>query len=294
MNMVDLHIHSTSSDGIFKPAELVAIARAAGISAIAIADHDSIDGINEALAAAAAAGITLIPSVELSVAYGKYHDVHILGYFIDQNDRQFNEKLLLFRERRETRGLQVIANINQKLQSEGKPTLASSEILARAEGSLGRPHIARALIDKGLAASMQDAFNAYLVPCNVPKEYFPFADALAEIHRMGGVAVLAHPQSISRDKSELSAIISDMAAKGLDGVEAFNSMGVEGEDSFLKKTAQALGLVVTGGSDFHGGEEGFDMGRGRGNLYLTEDLLQGIRDVYAANRTSPAGYRRAC
>lgn len=292
--MVDLHIHSTSSDGIFKPAELVAIARAAGISAIAIADHDSIDGINEALAAAAAAGITLIPSVELSVAYGKYHDVHILGYFIDQNDRQFNEKLLLFRERRETRGLQVIANINQKLQSEGKPTLASSEILARAEGSLGRPHIARALIDKGLAASMQDAFNAYLVPCNVPKEYFPFADALAEIHRMGGVAVLAHPQSISRDKSELSAIISDMAAKGLDGVEAFNSMGVEGEDSFLKKTAQALGLVVTGGSDFHGGEEGFDMGRGRGNLYLTEDLLQGIRDVYAANRTSPAGYRRAC
>jgi predicted metal-dependent phosphoesterase TrpH len=288
MTMVDLHIHSTSSDGIHKPAELVAMAKAAGISAIAIADHDSTDGLDEALVAATAAGIDLIPAVELSVAYEKYHDVHLLGYYIDHHDRQFKEKLALFRERRATRGLQVIENINRKLAAEGKLLLESAEILALAEGSLGRPHIARTLVDKRLAATMQDAFNAYLIPCNVPKEYFPFDEALAEIHRIGGVAVLAHPQSISRDRGELYGVIAAMAAKGLDGIEAYNTMGAEGDDSFLKRMASTLDLVVTGGSDFHGGEEGLAMGRGRGNLQLTIELLQGIRARRAQNSTSPA------
>lgn len=288
MKLVDLHIHSTSSDGIYKPAELVKMAAAADISAIAIADHDSTGGVNDAMAAAEAVGITLIPAVELSVEYEKYHDVHILGYCIDQNDQQFNDKLRHFRERRETRGLQVIANINRKLQSEGKPVIDSAVIMALAEGSLGRPHIARVLIENGLSANMQDAFNSYLLPCNVPKEYFPFTEAVAEVHRIHGIAVLAHPQSITRDRNELTAIITDMAGKGLDGIEAFNSMGFDGDDSFLKKLADSLGLIVTGGSDFHGGEEGLVMGRGRGNLHLTEDLLPGITAKCAANRKSPA------
>ena len=279
MKLVDLHIHSTSSDGIYKPSEIVKIAAAADIAIIAIADHDSTGGINEALAAAEAVGITVIPAVELSVEYEKYHDVHILGYFIDHNDQQFNDKLLLFRERRETRGLKVIANINRKLQSEGKQPIDSKEILALAEGSLGRPHIARILIEKGLAANMQDAFNSYLQPCNVPKEYFTFTAAIDEIHRIGGIAVLAHPQSISRDRREIVSVITAMADKGLDGIEAFNSMGLEGDDGFLAKMAESLDLIVTGGSDFHGGEEGLVMGRGRGNLYLTADLLQRISEM---------------
>ena len=274
MKLVDLHIHSTASDGIYKPSELVRIAAAAGIAIIAIADHDSTGGIDEALEAAGAAGITVIPAVELSVQYEKYHDVHVLGYFIDHNDQQFNEQLLLFRERRETRGLKVIANINRKLQSEGKQPVDSNEIMALAEGSLGRPHIARMLIEKGLAANMQDAFSSYLQPCNVPKEYFTFNAAIEEIHRIGGIAVLAHPQSITRDRGEISTVITAMAGKGLDGIEAFNSMGFEGDDSFYSKIADSLNLIVTGGSDFHGDEEGLVMGRGRGNLYLTTDLLR--------------------
>jgi len=279
MKLVDLHIHSTSSDGIYKPSEIVKIAAAADIAIIAIADHDSTGGVNEALAAAEEVGITVIPAVELSVEYENYHDVHILGYFIDHNDQQFNDKLLFFRERRETRGLKVIANINRKLQSEGKQPIDSKEILALAEGSLGRPHIARILIEKGLAATMQDAFNAYLQPCNVPKEYFTFTAAIDEIHRIGGIAVLAHPQSISRDRCEIVSVITAMADKGLDGIEAFNSMGLEGDDGFLAKMAESLDLIVTGGSDFHGGEEGLVMGRGRGNLYLTADLLQRILEM---------------
>ena len=279
MKLVDLHIHSTFSDGIYKPYEIVKIAAAADVAIIAIADHDSTGGVNEALAAAEEVGITVIPAVELSVEYENYHDVHILGYFIDHNDQQFNDKLLLFRARRETRGLQVIANINRKLQSEGKQPIDSKEILALAEGSLGRPHIARILIEKGLAANMQDAFNSYLQPCNVPKEYFTFTAAIDEIHRIGGIAVLAHPQSISRDRCEIASVITAMADKGLDGIEAFNSMGFEGDDSFLAKMAESLDLIVTGGSDFHGGEEGLVMGRGRGNLYLTADLLQRILEM---------------
>lgn len=288
MKLFDLHIHSTSSDGIYKPAELVKLAAAGGISVMAIADHDSTGGVNEAMAAAEAIGITLIPAVELSVEYAKYHDVHILGYFIDHNDQLFNEKLLHFRERRETRGLQVIENINRKLQSENKPVLDSAAIMAMAEGSLGRPHIARVLIEKGLSTSMQDAFNSYLLPCNVPKEYFRFTDAVTEIHRIGGIAVLAHPQSITRDRNELFTIITDMAEQGLDGIEAFNSLGFDGDDGFLNKLASSLKLLVTGGSDFHGGEEGLVMGRGRGNLYLTAAQLPGIAAKCAENKTSPA------
>lgn len=284
MKLVDLHIHSTSSDGIYQPAELVKIASEANISVLALADHDSIGGIDEAFAAAEKAGIILIPAVELSVEYEKYHDVHLLGYFIDYKDKQFNDILHHFRMRRETRGLQVINKINQKLLSEGKPLIDSCLIMAQTEGSLGRPHIARVLIEKGLSANMQDAFNSYLQPCNVPKEYFLFTEAIAEIHRIGGIAVLAHPQSITRDRSELLSIITAMTGKGLDGIEAYNSMGFDGDDGFLKKLADSLKILVTGGSDFHGGEEGLVMGRGRGNLLLTEELLPGIMANHTKNR----------
>jgi len=283
MKFIDLHLHSTSSDGIYRPAELVQIAAAADVTVIAIADHDSTGGIDEALAAAAAVGITVIPAVELSVEYENYHDVHLLGYFIEHTDQQFNEKLQLFRERRETRGLQVIDRINLKLLSEGKQTIDGNEIMALAEGALGRPHIARVLIEKGLAENMQDAFNSYLLPCNVPKEYFTFSAALAEIHRIGGIAVLAHPQSITRDRHELRSIIAAMTEKGLDGIEAFNTMGFEGDDSFLKKLAESLNLIITGGSDYHGSEEGLVMGRGRGNLFLTEELLHGSSGLLNRN-----------
>jgi predicted metal-dependent phosphoesterase TrpH len=147
MKLVDLHVHSNSSDGIFAPAELIKRAAEAGVSLIALADHDSIDGLDEAMRVATTADITVIPAVELSVEYDRYSDVHILGYFINHNDSHFNEKLLHFRRRRETRGLQVIARINEKLQSEGKKPIDSDEIMALAEGSLGRPHIARVLIE---------------------------------------------------------------------------------------------------------------------------------------------------
>lgn len=271
--LIDLHIHSTSSDGIHKPADLVTMAHESGLAAIAIADHDSVGGIDEALTAAGPLGMTVIPAVELSVSYLEYSDVHLLGYWINHHDPVLAAKLHTFRQRRETRGLRVIEKINAKLAAEGKAPIESAKVMATADGAVGRPHIARILIESGHAASMQDAFNGYLEPCNVAKEYFPFADAVNEIQRTGGVAVLAHPQSISRDRQLLTTIIKDMATQGLDGIEAYNTMGFNDDDRFLKTLASSQGLIVTGGSDFHGGEEGLSMGRGRGNLYLTEELL---------------------
>lgn len=276
IQLVDLHIHSTSSDGILKPSELVKMAADLKITAIAIADHDSVDGIDEAASAAKEFDITVIPAVELSVEYGKYHDVHLLGYWINHVDPAFKQMLAHFRERRESRGLKVIEKINSKLVSEGRTPITSSEVMALAEGALGRPHIARILIEKGHSANMQDAFTDYLQPCNVPKEYLAFDAAVDEIRRIGGVPVLAHPQSLTRNRDELVKIIRDMSEKGLGGIEAFNTMGFDGDESFLKGLASSLGLAVTGGSDYHGTEEGLCMGKGRGNLYVSDEILEAL------------------
>lgn len=276
--LIDLHIHSTASDGIHKPAELVKMAFDAGLSAIAIADHDSVDSVAEAIAAAEQYGITVIPAVELSVQYEKYHDVHLLGYWIDHGDVDFRALLSRFRATRESRGLRVIEKINAKLCEEKRLPIDPYDVMALAEGALGRPHIARVLMQKGYADSMQDAFNNYLVPCNIPKEYIPFDDAIKEIKRLGGVAVLAHPQSISRVREELLRILTDMTSRGLDGVEALNTMGLEGEEQYLCRIAKSLDLSISGGSDFHGGEEGLKMGRGRGNLAVPFNLLAPLEE----------------
>lgn len=275
---IDLHIHSTASDGIHRPDELVQMASTAGLSAIAIADHDSVASVEAALAAAETCGITVIPAVELSVSYEKYHDVHLLGYWIDHRDPDFKAMLAHFCTRRESRGLRVIDKINEKLQAENRVPIDPHEVMALAEGALGRPHIARVLMQKGYANTMQDAFNNYLVPCNLPKEYIPFDDAIKEIKRIGGVAVLAHPQSISRDRDELLRILTDMRVRGLDGVEALNTMGYEGDDQFLSKIAKSLDLAISGGSDFHGGDDDLKMGCGRGKLAVSAGLLAPLED----------------
>ncbi len=283
--LIDLHLHSNSSDGIFRPSELVRIAHKAGLATIAISDHDSVAGIDEAVEAATVLGINVIPAVELSVEYGKYPDVHLLGYWINHKDRTFCEMLENFRVKRESRGLRVIEKINLKLVHEGRMPIESSEVIALAAGSLGRPHIARVLIEKGYADTMQEAFNNYLSPCNVSKEYLRFEDAVKEIKRIGGVPVLAHPQSLTRNREDLKRIIADMSSKGLEGIEVYNTMGVEGDEDALRRLATVLGLASTGGSDFHGGEEDLQPGIGRGNLVITSELLEPL--AAKRNKNSP-------
>ena len=274
---VDLHIHSRYSDGTFAPAELVVMASGQGFKAIAIADHDSISGIDEAIAAGAINGVELIPAVELSIAIKGHHDVHLLAYFINHHDGNFNDRLNSFRHRRDQRGQEILARINDKLASEGKFGINFDEVAKTSDGSLGRPHIARVMLARGYVTDMNDAFDNYLIPCNLPKEYFPADDAIREIHRIGGVAVLAHPTTISKDRTVQREVIGMMVALGLDGIEAYNTLATIDDSEFLLAIARRHNLVVTGGSDFHGNDGETRLGIRENRFPLDYRLVESLR-----------------
>ncbi|MBJ6750093.1 PHP domain-containing protein [Geomonas anaerohicana] len=275
--LVDLHLHSTFSDGVRTPTELVAMAKGLGLKSIALADHDTVDGIDEALAAGAAAGVEVLPALEFSVAYSSFKDVHLLGYLLDHRDAQLQLILKEFRDRREARGEAIVGRINEKLAIEGRAPISSAEAAALAGGALGRPHIAQVLMGKGYARDMQDAFVRYLLPCDVPKRYFPMEEALATVQRLGGVAVLAHPTTITNDRDTLNRIIDELCAMGLAGVEAFNNVCNEQESAFLVSSAEKKGLIWTGGSDYHGIEEGINMGTGKGSMAIPYSCVEALK-----------------
>jgi 3',5'-nucleoside bisphosphate phosphatase len=276
-SFIDLHIHSNCSDGAFSPAELVRRASSEGLIAVAIADHDSVAGVAEGVAAGLTCGIEVIAAVELSVQFKTWQDVHLLGYGMDWSDAGFLQKLNGFRERRERRNIEILERVNEMLAEEGRASVELSEVLAFARDAIGRPHIARALLERGYVSTVEDAFRRYLVPCNVPKLYWPMQDAIQEIRRLGGIAVLAHPTSVSTDRQELRDVITELSETGLDGIEVFNNLAQQDEMEFLRRLAVELGLLVTGGSDYHGIEEGLQMGRGRGGIRITDTLLAPLR-----------------
>ena len=299
---IDLHIHSSYSDGAFTPSELVALAVKHDVRVIAIADHDSVSGVHEASVSGEHAGVEVLPAVELSVQFEEWQDVHLLGYGIDSSDEGFLQKLDGFRSHREGRNDEILARVNECLGAEGRSPLDRENVLAFARDSVGRPHIARALLEHGYADSMEDAFSRYLVPYNVPKSYWQMDKAMAEIHRIGGVAVLAHPTSISRDPAVLGPVIASLQLSGLDGIEVYNNMGWPLEIEFLRRTAEDRGLLVTAGSDFHGIEEGLEIGRGREGMRFDSTLLaplyERIQQIRRSSATSslctPCNQPREC
>lgn len=274
---VDLHVHSLHSDGVHTPAALVEMAARKGLEAIALADHDSVAGLDEALAAGERQGVEVIPAIELSVEFRGYRDIHLLGYFIDYRDAAFQEQLALFRARRDERGRAIITRINAKLSQEGRGSISYEEVQALAAGALGRPHIAQVLVAHGIARDIQDAFDRYVVPCNVPKRYFPMTEALTEIRRLRGVSVLAHPTTVTDDRTALRALVTELAAMGLDGVEVFNNSCYSDDMIFLESLANRLGLVKTGGSDYHGIEDDIEMGSGRGALTVAYRWVEELK-----------------
>ncbi|NVN90638.1 MAG: PHP domain-containing protein [Desulfuromonadales bacterium] len=289
---IDLHIHSNCSDGAFSATELVDQAIVQELTTIAIADHDSVASVATGIAAANLAGIENIPAVELSVQYKSFQDVHLLGYGFDHTDRGFCEKLDLLREKREHRNEEVLARVNERLAHEGRARIELSHVLVYAKGVIGRPHIARALLEHGYVKSVEDAFRRYLVPCNVPKHYWPVAEAISEIRHLGGLAVLAHPTTITSDHQELWRIITELAEIGLDGIEAFNNLALADDMEFLKRRAGEAGLLLTGGSDFHGIEAGLELGRGRGGIRFSASLLSPIRERLSERRKYDREYNR--
>lgn len=273
MGFIDLHIHSCCSDGILTPEQAVQAARNAGVTTIALCDHDTVAGVADAIRVGTVAGVQVIPGVELSVAFHEHEDVHLLGYGIDTTSLELLVQLEAFATRRANRNREIVEAVNNRLVSQGQSPLLVREVEALAGGVIGRPHIARALLARGYVTDMQQAFEQYLIPCNVPKYYWPMAEAVTAIHRMGGVAVLAHPTTITQEYEVLGDVITELQSIGLDGVEVYNSLASESDSLFLQGVARRLNLLVTGGSDFHGTNPEERIGKGRGGIRFSDALL---------------------
>ncbi len=250
MSKVDLHIHSSVSDGRFSPAEVVRKAAEAGLTAIALADHDNVDGIAPALEAAKNfPWLKVIPCVEISTDVPQ-GEVHMLGYFIDYTHQELLASLEKMRVSRQKRAQGMIAkleNLGLTIEWERVKEIAGS-------GSVGRPHIAQALLEKGYIASIKEAFTKYIGwggPAYVEREKMSPVEAVRLILRANGLPVLAHPLFIN----ELEAMVVELKASGLVGLEAYYDNSTAEEINRLVNLADKYGLIVTGGSDYHGLDE---------------------------------------
>lgn len=287
--MIDLHLHSNCSDGTLSPPDLVEAARLAGLTTVAVCDHDTVSGVAAAMHTGRQKGVEVIPGVELSVCYKEFSDIHLLGYWIDLHAPELHERLDTFARRRLDRNREIVTAVNRVLLKEEREPLTVEEVESHAEGVMGRPHIARALLKRGYVSDTADAFNRYLVPCDVPKVYWPLEDALSTIRRIGGLAVLAHPTSITSDQHRLITLVEELRRLGIDGLEVFNSMATEQEITLLLKLARTHELLITAGSDFHGIDPDDRIGKGRGGISFSDALLPPLRkraDMRQAQKAS--------
>lgn len=257
---VDLHVHSSCSDGRYPPARLVCMAAEHRVDVLALCDHDCIDGIAEAQRAGIDAGITLVPGVEFSCVWETdskcYTDIHLLGYGFCPENVALRRALREFQTFRALRNERIVANVNVMLEHAGCPGLDFKAVQRRASGSIGRPHIAMELIAQGYAADVEEAFRRYLVPCNVEKRFFPVQEAIAMVHAAGGVAVLAHPPYITSSRAEMCTLLDALTDVGLQGIEVYNNGATRADIDWYLAQTRYRGLIATGGSDFHGLEEG--------------------------------------
>jgi predicted metal-dependent phosphoesterase TrpH len=247
--LLDLHVHTTFSDGDMTPEEMVEEANKLGLAGIGIADHDEIDGAAVALEAAGSSGLEVIPAVELSTSDGKT-DVHVLGYLIDLEDENLRSYLKVFREARLKRGLQMV----ERLRGMGIGVDPDQVLDIANGGSVGRPHVAEALLRGGFVETYEEAFRKYIgfdSPAYVPKYQLRPNLAFDLISRAGGVGVIAHPGTLRRDD-----LITDFVAWGMMGIEVYHPKHHAALTEHYKRLAEKMGLVVTGGSDSHGRRDG--------------------------------------
>lgn len=276
MSRLDLHLHSTHSDGSRRPAEIVALAHRAGVTALALTDHDITTGIPEAVAAAQPLDIEVVPGIELSARHGD-SELHVLGYYLDWQDPELAARTARLRESRHRRNPQII----ERLQALGLE-LSYDEVrrLAGTE-SVGRPHIARVLMDKGYVSSAKEAFDRYLAggrPAYVPRELPDPAEAVRWIRDAGGIPVLAHPTWVRESGEGLATLVERLKTEGLGGIEVHYSTHTKQQTSEYLHLAKRLGLLVTGGSDFHGlTKPDIEVGTGRGTLNVPATLLEPLR-----------------
>lgn len=278
--MIDLHCHSTFSDGTYTPKELVAMAHDIGLSALALTDHDSTRGIGDFLAANNEYGdgsLVCIPGIEISSDVPK-GTMHMLGYFVDHTDKTLDEQLLPIRDGREYRNKQILKKIND-LGFE----LSWDEVLNFVgDDVVGRPHFAMAMIDKGFVKGKQQAFDQYLAkgkPAYADRFRLLPEKSIEMIKSTGGVAILAHPYTLDLGKAALRNRVGELCEMGLDGLEVIYPMHADYLQKQYLSLVREFNLLTTGGSDFHGDvNPSIRLGRGFGTLHVPDELLDKLRE----------------
>lgn len=269
----DLHLHSHFSDGTFAPEEIAARAQRAGLRAIALTDHDSIEGCERAAVACAAAGVEFIVGTELTAEHNG-HELHILAYLVDPQNAVFLSEMAKFQQVRQQRIREMVARINEldiPLDADAVFALANCR-------SPGRPHVARAMVKAKLCGTLDEAFERFLKkgrPAWVPKAKMSALESIQLIHQAGGLAVMAHPGLNKTDGS-----IPELVAAGLDGIECFHTKHNAAAAERYQKIAREHGLLITGGSDCHG------MSKGKPLIGTVKLDYQHVERLYAAKKAA--------
>ena len=266
MDTIDLHTHSTFSDGTFTPLQLVKYAEEKGLKAFAITDHDTTEGIKEAKSIET--NVEVISGVEISTRYDK-KEIHIVGLYVNENDADLNKQLKYYREKRVTRNFEIL----EKLNSLGVD-ITIGDVISRA-------HIAKALVSKGFVGSYTEAFDRYLGDnkcAYVPRETLNYEESMELITKAGGVPVLAHPLLYKMSDTNLENMMVKLRQKGLKAVEVYYSTHSNSDTQHVMAMANRVGLIYSGGSDFHGATKPkIDMGTGMGKLAVPYEILEKIR-----------------
>lgn len=276
MNYIDLHVHSSASDGSMTPEEVVALAKNAGLRYFALTDHDTVDGVERAIQyAKKLKDIDVIPGIELSCYY-QNREIHIVGLFVDHKNQIFLEELQKLKQAREDRNEKMIQNFVDA----GIPLTLEELKHGNPDSVITRAHFARVLVEKGICKNKAEVFDKYLgvgCPFYLPKPQVTPEHVLNLINMVGGTAILAHPYSYKFSKTEVEILLDDLIPLGLSGMECYYSTYDSGQTQELRSIALSKSLLVSGGSDFHGAvKPDISIGTGRGNLRIPEKLLDAI------------------
>lgn len=271
--MIDLHAHSTASDGSDTPGELVELAARVGLSGVALTDHDTIEGLSEAQQVAEEQGVRLVPACELSCEI-PHGTMHLLVYFLDDGPGPLQDRLAALQHGRSTRNEQIV----ELLQANGLG-ITLEEILAEAGGgSVGRPHFAAVMVRKGYVPSIQEAFDVWLAkgrPAYLGRDRLTPEEAVSLAHASGALAVLAHPTSLELGPEPLEKFVAYLSDLGLDGIESEYGRFSPDERAGYRRLAERHGLCPTGGSDYHGRyKPDLALGTGYGDLAVPDEFLQ--------------------
>ena len=287
---IDLHVHSNKSDGSFTPTQLVEYALEKGLSAFALTDHDTTDGIDEAMEAARGKNIEVIPGIDFSSEYeGK--DIHIIGLYIDCHSDFFRRRLENFVNGRKIRNQEMC----RRLSKHGVP-VTYEELIAEFPGSvITRSHYARYMLNHGYVGSLKEAFDRYVgdhAPCFVPRKKITPMRAVEIILKAGGIPILAHPILYHMSNARLDKLVATLKEMGLAGLEAVYSTYSSSEEREMRTLASKYDLCISGGSDFHGkAKPGLELGTGYGRLFVPEDILTDLKKRHQFIKEHPEQYR---